>query len=59
MVMCLDYDPMYKYMVSGDDTGRIIIWSVKDGTIIKTFENKNKKCIFDAQWSYDGMMLAT
>jgi WD40 repeat protein len=43
MVMCLDYDPTYKYLVSGDDTGRIIIWSVKDGTIIKTFESKNKK----------------
>ena len=58
MVMWIDFDPTYKYLVSGDDMGRIIIWSVKDGTIIKTFENKNKKCIFDAQWSYDGLMLA-
>lgn len=42
MVMCLDYDPTYTYLASGDDSGRIIIWSVKDGIIIKTFENENK-----------------
>lgn len=59
MVMCLDYDPNYKYIASGDDMGRIIIWSVKDWTIIKTFENKNKKWIFDIKWSYDGLMLAS
>jgi transducin (beta)-like 1 len=59
MVMSLDYDPTYKYLVSGDDSGRIIIWSVKDGTIIKSFENKNKKWIYDTSWSHDGLMLAT
>ena len=59
MVMWIDFDPTYKYLVSGDDAGRVIIWSIKDGSIIKTFENKNKKWMFDAQWSYDGIMLAT
>ena len=59
MVMWIDFDPTYKYLVSGDSCGRVIIWSVKDGTIIKTFENKSKKCIFEAQWSYDGILLAT
>jgi len=59
MAMCLDFDPTFKYLASGDDSGRIFIWSVKDWTIIKAFENKQKKWIFDAQWSHDGLMLAT
>jgi len=43
MVMCLDYDPSYNYLASGDEFGRVIIWSVKDGNIVKTFENQNKE----------------
>lgn len=58
MVMCIDYDPSYKYIASGDETGRIIIWSVKDGTIVKSLETKSKKWIFDVQWNHDGTMLA-
>jgi WD40 repeat protein len=30
MAMCLDFDPTFKYLASGDDSGRIFIWSVKD-----------------------------
>ena len=55
-VYTIAFNPDGQYLLSGSFDKSLHVWSVKDGSLIKTYESSGG--IFEACWSNDGTRLA-
>ena len=54
---CLVYDNLNNYLITGDEEGRITIWSLKNGCAIFVYNSNNKNAITKMFWDEDARYL--
>lgn len=56
-VYSLAFSPDGRYVASGSGDQRVIIWSVRDGTVARHY--KGPSSVYEVAWSPDGRRVAT
>lgn len=62
-VLCVDVDPSGRYLATGGGlpsrTGELMIWNLRDGTLVRRIENPHADTVLCVRFSPDGKTLAS